>query len=215
MKNIINDYQSYFKSKSSVKSFFFSVLILVTGIFTNYLASIYSTVHASSSVNDIILDNIPTFDVDLLFIWGSYFMVFCIFLTLISNPKRIVFALNTIGFFAFIRAFFVVLTHIGQPLHQLPVETIKIGSSFLFNGDLFFSGHAGLPFLIALIFWGVKRYRIFYIMMSFTFALIVLMGHYHYSIDVFASYFITFGIYKTAEEIAYRVGLSKLKVQLD
>ena len=171
MKNIISDYKSCFKSKSSIRSFFFSILILVTGLFINYLASVYSTIHASSSVTDIILDNIPTFDVDLLFIWGSFFMVLCIFLTLISNPKRIVFALNTIGFFAFIRAFFVVLTHVGQPLHQLPVATIKIGSSFLFNGDLFFSGHAGLPFLIALIFWGVKKYRVFYIMMSFTFAL--------------------------------------------
>ena len=66
----------------------------------------------------------------------------------------------------------------------------------IFNGnDLFFSGHTGLPFLLALIFWENKKLRFLFLGFSVLFAVVVLLGHLHYSIDVFAAYFITYTIF--------------------
>jgi len=64
------------------------------------------------------------------------------------------------------------------------------------NADLFFSGHTGYPFLCALISWKQKYLRYFFILSSVFFGTISLLGHYHYTIDVFAAFFITYGIYQ-------------------
>jgi membrane-associated phospholipid phosphatase len=71
----------------------------------------------------------------------------------------------------------------------------------MFGGDLFFSGHTGLPFLIALIYWDHKTYRIIFITLAAIFGSVALMGHLHYSIDVFAAFFITYAIYHIAMQI--------------
>ncbi len=71
-------------------------------------------------------------------------------------------------------------------------------NKFTFGSDLFFSAHAGLPFLMALIFWQNKKLRYIFIALSLIFGAVVLLGHYHYTIDVLSAFFITFGIYRIA-----------------
>jgi hypothetical protein len=62
-------------------------------------------------------------------------------------------------------------------------------NSIFYGGDLFFSGHTGLPFLAALAFWHIPTLRIFYLASTWYFGTVVLLGHYHYSIDVLAALF--------------------------
>ena len=69
-----------------------------------------------------------------------------------------------------------------------------------FSGDLFFSGHTGLPFLMALIFWSSPRIRCFFLALSVFFAVTVLLGHLHYSIDVASAYLITYSIFCIARQ---------------
>lgn len=69
---------------------------------------------------------------------------------------------------------------------------------FFTGDDLFFSGHVGLTYLMALIFWRTPLLRYIYLALSVMFAVVVLLGHLHYSIDVFAAYFITYTIYTMA-----------------
>jgi len=66
---------------------------------------------------------------------------------------------------------------------------------FFTGDDLFFSGHVGLTYLMALLLWDTPRLRYIYLAISIMFAAVVLLGHLHYSIDVFAAYFITYSIY--------------------
>ncbi|MEI8091030.1 MAG: phosphatase PAP2-related protein [bacterium] len=63
-----------------------------------------------------------------------------------------------------------------------------------FGADLFFSGHTGLPFLFALIFWNNKWMRYLFVLTAIYFGAIVLLGHLHYSIDVLSAFFITYTI---------------------
>jgi hypothetical protein len=64
--------------------------------------------------------------------------------------------------------------------------------------DLFFSGHTGFPYLMALIFWNTKPLRWLFLAASIFFGGAVLLGHLHYSIDVFSAFFITYGIFNIA-----------------
>jgi hypothetical protein len=104
--------------------------------------------------------------------------------------------------FIAIRSFFIILTHIAPSLHQIPMDIQnRVMNVFTFTGDLFFSGHTGMPFLMALIFWKEKMLRSVFIMTSFFFGFIVLLGHLHYSIDVFSAFFITYGIFQISKWI--------------
>ncbi len=100
-----------------------------------------------------------------------------------------------LSLFIFTRSIFIVLTHIKAPVGAILFSSENFIDFIVFSNDLFFSGHAGLPFLGYLIF---KNKKIKYIMLtlSIILAITVLFMHVHYSIDVLSAYFITYGIYK-------------------
>jgi PAP2 superfamily C-terminal len=202
MKAIYSQYKNSLSDRKFIYSLIASLFFLGAAFIVNYYADHFATIRASKSVTDLILDNIPTFDVDLLYVWGGFMLVAIIAFSIVTKPKYLIFSIKSIALFIIIRSLFTMLTHIGQPLDQLVIQPTSIyGVWFFFSNDLFFSGHTGLPFLMALIFWQNKFYRNLYLLLSIFLAAIVLMGHYHYSIDVFAAYFITYGIYKISVKL--------------
>ncbi|MFA6307208.1 MAG: phosphatase PAP2-related protein [Patescibacteria group bacterium] len=182
-----------------IRSCLFSIGILLASFVLNYYSSMYATLRASNSVSDIILSNIPVYDVEDIFIYGPLVLWGFVALLLITNPQKIPFTLKTISLFVVIRAMFVTLTHLGPFPTQTYLNPDNIISSFTTGNDLFFSGHTGLPFLLAFIFWYDMRLRVAFIATSILFGAVVLMGHFHYSIDVAAAFFITYTIYHIAE----------------
>jgi hypothetical protein len=175
-------------------------LLIILSLGFNYLAGTYASRNASNAVTDILLDHLPIVNVDFVFVEGfAIFLIFVLAL-LLHEPKRMPFVLKSIALFIFIRAIFVSLTHIGPfPLHAA-IDNDLIVKYINFTGDLFFSGHTGVPYLMALIFWQQKILRWIFIALSLFFAGVVLLGHLHYSIDVFAAFFITFTIYHIAKK---------------
>jgi membrane-associated phospholipid phosphatase len=191
----MKQYFSNYKDKEFLLSFFTAILFFAVSLVINFYAGMYATKSASSPVTDIILSNIRVFDVGYIFTYGA--MLFWVFAFLLGlyHPKKFPYALKTIALFTIIRAIFISLTHIGPFPTQLIVENGTILSKFTFGGDLFFSGHTGLPFLVALMFWDKKVLRWIFIVCSLIFGVIVLLGHIHYSIDVLAAFFITYTIF--------------------
>jgi PAP2 superfamily C-terminal len=189
-------------NKKLVVSILWGILFLAISLMANYWAGIFATNHESNPVSDLILDHIPTFDVDGIFIYGIIlFFIFVIGLLCLC-PRRMPFVLKSFSLFIVVRSFFVILTHLGPAPHETPMDTASfILNTFTFTGDLFFSGHTGLPFLMALVFWDDKVLRWVFLATTVFFAVIVLLGHLHYSIDVFAAFFITYGVTKISERL--------------
>lgn len=186
------------------KDLFFSsisaCMLLGVSLVVNFYAGTYATQNASNAVTDIILDNVRVRDLDGIFIYGPL-VLFAFIIVLISRkPTRIPFTLKTIALFVLIRSLFVNLTHIGPFPDQILIHS-SIIDKFTFAGDLFFSAHAGLPFLFALVFWESIYLRFFFIASSLFFGVVVLLAHLHYSIDVLSAFFITYTIYRIAEGI--------------
>ena len=111
------------------------------------------------------------------------------------EPRKIPFVAKSVSLFIVIRSIFITLTHLGPFPERIITDPAKLLSYFNSGGDYFFSGHTGLPFLIALIFWENRKIRYISLLTSALFAISVLLGHLHYSIDVFSAFFISYGIF--------------------
>lgn len=195
-------YKNYGTREGFAVSVLAAVSLFFASIVTNYIASSYATRKASNFVEDLILSNTPVYNVDGFFVYGALAIIGFAMLLLLSHPKRIPFVLYALALFYFTRAAFIVLTHLGPYPDQIAADlTSSIGifvSQFFFGDDLFFSGHTGAPFLLALIFWRERGLRYLFLASSVGMAAVVLLGHIHYSIDVASAFFITYGVYHIA-----------------
>lgn len=201
MNHIINRHKILWSDKIFANLAFDGFLLLAASLVLNYYTGTYASIRASNSVNDLFLDNLPTFNVNFIFINGFFLFIGFIIALLMHQPKKIPFTLKAVALFIVIRAIFMTLTHIGPFPEHSPLETGDIIGKFIFSGDLFFSGHVGLSFLMALIFWPEVRIRMIFTAISIIFAVSALFGHLHYSIDVFAAYFITHSIYTLSKQL--------------
>ena len=215
MRELYTQYTDLLKDKSYILATIFGSIYLAVSLIVNVLASQYATVRASNYVTDIILSNTPPYDVNVFFVFGAILMVAFIIFLCLEQPKRIPFALKSIGLFVMVRSIFITLTHIGPYPNIIIIDgfTLRYAQELLgvhmvnalFTGnDLFFSGHTGLPFLMAFICWENKWLRYAFFFLSGTFAVIVLLGHLHYSIDVFAAFFITYSIFIISTKIFHK-----------
>ncbi len=210
VQRIKKSYLSHFGNRQFVVSFLVSLGFLIISLAISFYASNYALDKASNPVTDIILSNTRVYDVDWSFIYGVLIFWIFVVLLLLNEPKRIPFTLKSIALFVIIRSAFITLTHIAVfPTHEI-IPTTGFMSYFITADDLFFSGHTGLPFLLALIFWDEKILRYFFITASTFFGIVVLLGHYHYSIDVAAAFFITYTIYHISK-IFFRKDLEIFK----
>lgn len=175
------------------------MLLFVLSVGLNFLAAAYATEKASNSVGDIILSNIPAFDVEWLLIAGTVVTIgFTVYICL-RRPERTPFVLYALSLLYFVRSIFVTLTHFGPFPTRIPLDAFELVTKIFGGADLFFSGHVGATFLLALVFWQTPVIRYFFLAFSVFFAVIVLMGHLHYSIDVAAAFFIAFGVHDMAK----------------
>lgn len=215
MKNFFIKWYHQWRELLRDKKFLISLLVglallFAAGIIASVAAS-YKDTLPSQPVGDIILDRLPPLDVNFLFTYGFFLIIAVIvFYPLFFKPQLAPFTAKTIAAFIIIRAFFITLTHIGAPkgflLPQFGTDPDSI--RLFYVNDLFFSGHVGVPFLAALLFWENKFVRWFMIIMSFVQGLTVLFLRVHYSIDVFSAYFITYAIYIVSDKIFNKLNLS-------
>ncbi|MDD5376777.1 MAG: phosphatase PAP2-related protein [Candidatus Gracilibacteria bacterium] len=180
-------------------SVFFGLILLSVTLVLNFYAGEYASNSASNSVTDIVLSNTRPHEVEWIFIHGTLIFVGYIALLCFWYPGKTPFILKSIALFVLVRSISISLTHIGPFPTQVVVSSPDFLKNFIFTGDLFFSGHTGLPFLIALIFWKNRLVRTLCITTSIAFGTVVLLGHIHYSIDVFSAFFITYSVYRMSE----------------
>lgn len=197
--SILEIQKFYWSRRRFAVSALSSLFMLSVALIINYFAGIEASKNISNVVKDIILDNIPVLDVSFLVLQAAALFILVVTVYLILTPQKLPFTIKSISIFIIIRSVFINLTHmapyLGFEYQQSYIDTHDFLQKFTFGGDLFFSGHTGLPFLLALIFWRHQFLRVFFLFSSIISAGAVLLGHLHYSIDVFAAFFITYSIF--------------------
>ena len=196
-----------YKDRAFMLSVGIGLLMLAASLGAFFYSANYANVSASNSVTDIVLSNTRVYDVGDVFVYGVLLMMACITLFVVVRPRYMPFTLKSISFLYFVRSIAVSLTHISAYPYRASLDassyfvTSHFFRAFFTGDDLFFSGHVALPFLMALIFWDNVVLRIVFLIASVIFAVVVLLGHFHYSIDVFSAYFITYSLYVIARRV--------------
>ena len=184
------------KAPAFISKLFFSFGFFTFSLVINYYAVRHATSNAGEPIGDLILNILPKIDTTFIHEKLASILQTLTALILVCNPKLINFTLRAVGVLVLTRAVFINLTFLGLPQGSIPLQ-----SFYTYGGDLFFSGHVALAFMIALIFWNIPKIKYLYLIISLGMGIEVLLGHYHYSIDVFAAPFITYGIFMLSKKL--------------
>ncbi len=197
--------QNWFKDwKVEISEYKYLILISIACLILSAIMSIFASTYVDRihvvAVPDLILDNIPAINLNILFSYS--FVTLLVLLTVYSIVFRVKEFHKVALLFSLLvltRSMFITLTHLGAPPEALLGGNAPgIYELFNFRNDLFFSGHAAMPFMAFLIFRKELIGKIFLILTVILSATVLLM-HIHYSIDVFSAFFITYGVYKFGE----------------
>jgi hypothetical protein len=201
MKRFLPSYRTFFTRKR-IRSLVVGIILLVlASIFQSFAAS-YAMRRSTQFVGDFFLEHLPIINVNPIIIEGAFFAILFSTILLLLKPAHLIFALKAIAIFIMTRAFMISVTHLGvYPGTTVPDPGFFDGiySALNLQAGYFFSGHTGLPILMALIFWNERLWRYCFLALATVFGIAVLLAHVHYSIDVFAAPFMTYSIYKLAQ----------------
>ncbi len=195
-----------FWPKDRVRSLSSGLFLLIIALTIQGFASHYVNHLIGTPVEDLILSRLPTLDIDFVVIQGALLLTLVGLALIIAKPRYIIFSIKAFALFIITRSFLLSLTHLGADPHRLIFDQDSLGfgiynTIFNTNNDVFFSGHTGTPFLLALIFWDEKQWRYLFLATTVLMGVGVLVTHMHYSIDVFAAPFITYSIYALTRKL--------------
>lgn len=157
---------------------------------------------------DILLARLPHWDTSILFIYGFTFLIlWLIYAAVRYERRRIPRILWAYAVLVVVRSFFIILTPMRTPPDHAVVAGDPLfaifGRFLTFKHDLFFSSHTATPFLAFLLFRN-PWVRLSFLAISLLLGATVLIGRFHYSIDVFAAFFITYAAHTLeAKNIQY------------
>lgn len=185
--------------------FYFGLMSLIAGAGLNFASQTYLHNYMSEGktlpmLSDLILDNLPYYNVSLIY---DLFCLFPIAIVLIyivhkKDYNRIPFYLVLGGIFYIVRGIFIVLTPFGNP-------PMFMGSDSPFNGfskyelGVYPSGHAGNVFLLMLLV-NDKWYKMMILFCLIAVIVSLFLARGHYSIDVLSGLFFSYAIRSFGEK---------------
>jgi len=209
-KTIFNNFKGWKKELwQHRKLIALSVLMYAIALVLNFAAGRYVEKKINFSVTDLVLDHIPTINLEYLFTYGITIIIALIFIyPLFFKIKELHVVISQFSLLILVRSFFIILTHLQQPADAIISNLPKVFDWFTFNNDLFFSAHTAIPFLGFLLF-RKEKIGIFFFIATLVMAATVLLMHVHYSIDVFAAIFITYGTYRFGKFLFKKINHSE------
>ena len=181
------------------KYFYVGVITLVLGIQSNYYSQGYLRNYINNGstlpvLSDLVLDNIPLWDIDYIYDIFSLLSLFVFFLYIIQKLeyKKIPYFLLLSGIFQIVRGAFIVLTPFGHPAGFDGTEGLFNGFSIIELG-VYPSGHIGISFLYFL-FVTNKTYKGILLICVIIITLALFLSRGHYTIDILSGVFFAYAI---------------------
>lgn len=178
-----------------------SAIFLVVANIINMFAGSYTAEVGTTVVPDLILEHLPVIDLSILYGYGFFAITLMLLLyPLFFRVDKLHVAISQFSLLLMLRSFFILLTHLKTPLEAVAVTAPYIFLLLDSENALFFSGHTAVSFLGFLLF-NKGKIGWFFFISTIVMAMTVLLMHEHYSIDVFAAFFITYCSYKLGKDL--------------
>lgn len=192
-----------FWTREHIRSLVNGLVLLALAVIFQYYASAYVDRVPSNSVADLFLSILPVVNLNFIIVEGALCAIALSLVLILSKPKYVLFTIKAAAIFIATRAVFISVTHIGIYPGQIGPDPTgffdHLYTGFGLEAGFFFSGHTGLPFLMALIMWNETFWRYAYLTLSVVFGIAVLFAHVHYSIDVLAAPYMAYGIFNMSK----------------
>lgn len=201
ISEIVRSLLPVFKSRY----FYLGILTLIAGGGLNFASQTYLHNYMSEGktlplLSDLILDNLPYYNVSLIYDLFCLFPIAIVMIYIVHKKdyNRIPFFLILSGIFYIVRGIFIVLTPFGNP-------PMFMGSDPLFNGfskyelGVYPSGHAGNVFLLMLMV-ADKWYKRMILFCLVVVILSLFLARGHYSIDILSGIFFSYAIRSYGEK---------------
>lgn len=192
------------------KYFYFGLATLVGGIWLNFSSQVYLHNYMIEGkslpvLSDLILDNLPYWDIDYLYDIFSLVAlgIFILYIIHKNEYDKVPYFLALCGIFHLIRGVFIVLTPFGNP-HMFD------GTDGLFNGfskyelGVYPSGHTGIAYMYFILAKN-RHYRLFLLFCVLVIITALFLSRGHYSIDILSGIFFAYAIKSYGDK--YLIGL--------
>lgn len=173
------------------------------------VASIYGVCELHSRLGlapstDLLLMSLPKLEAtSLLTAWYYAFQLAALAVVAKFERGRLPYYFCMLGLLLSVRSVFILLTPVGPPQGIVPLY--PGGALAVTDHELFFSGHAGLPFLYGLVCRRPSAARTAFFAVSAVMAAVVLLTRNHYAIDVLAAYPITYAVHDAGRRLFGRL----------
>lgn len=179
--------------------FYIGLIVLNAGIQLNFFSQTYLHDYINQGktlpvLSDLILDNLPYWDIDYLYDIFSLVsvIVFGIYVIHKREYQKVPYFLLLCGIFHLVRGVFIVLTPFGNP-------PMFDGTDSLFNGfskyelGVYPSGHTGIAYMYFILAKD-KYYRAILLFSVLVIIAALFLSRGHYSIDILSGIFFAFAI---------------------
>lgn len=194
-ENMINNIIKLLKNRY----FYIGLLLLFSGMQSNFISQSYlqaSLLEGESmpALNDLILDNLPYWDIDVV---GDIFSLFSIIIFILyivhkNQYDKVPYFLILIGIFQLLRAIFIILTPIGN--HALFDGTEgPFGGFSKIELGVYPSGHIGAAYLY-FILTKDKLYKRILLFSAMIIMVSMVFSRSHYSIDLLSGMIFVYAI---------------------
>jgi hypothetical protein len=178
-----------------------AAVFVAVGLAADYYCGSYVHVTAGAKVPDLLLDKIPPVDLSFLFVYGYMVLLMVLFLYPAFFRVRMVHVVAIqFSVLLMLRSVFMIFTHLETPAGSVAVSFPGLFENLYFENDMFFSGHTAMPFIGFYVFRR-SPLRYFFLVGALVMGIVVLAMHLHYSIDVFAAFFMTYCSYKMGQRL--------------
>ena len=200
---------------SNFKFHFFFTLALILGL-TQFFPHFFDYLEARNGtrLNDPLLNLIPPNDVSMLVFFFLYTGVLICFMANLIHPRHLVLAFQTYAFVTMMRIVSLYFVCLEPPFGYIELGEPVLSNFFTTHGkicskDLFFSGHFSS---ILSIYFSVtqKKYKYILLVFSIMVAVLVLVQHVHYTIDIVAALPFTWLCYWFSKKLVLKNGVERV-----
>jgi len=155
------------------------------------------------ALNDLLLERLPAHDVSWLIFFTIWVVGALLIWRAVKKPEIFLNFLWSYVLLCLTRMITISLVPLEPPLQLIPLvdpmSSLYYGTRFI-TKDLFFSGHTATVFLMFLCLEGNKD-KAFALCATILTAMLLMIQHVHYTVDILAAPLFTYFIYLTAIEI--------------